>query len=405
MKLRSLILTLAGGALLVVTSFRCTEKPINSDLSHLALSIDTLTIKGISAIPYSVAPNIGTNDKLYLGSKNELEIPVAFIGITDHYRWNDYYDSTVTFDSVKFILYSNDSLLNQSSTPNLYFNPDSQFHELNSNNLNYEFIPSDWIDLGQPTVHINRDSSSIFTGTELIWNIMSLIETLTDSSDSNLVRTFAIQLSNSDTTFIELFSRDATTGEKDPKIQLRLLESFDISEDSIYVDTVNVNIYSFGDVSIIDPGVIALDDTTIIKISNGSGQRSIITIPFNSTTLKDGALIRNATLLIPVDTTNSTDGFKLTLDPINEISDTNYVENETDPYTGIGNPYKITKEINDGFYKIELKNILQNITLGNEINIGFKIVSDKNNNPFESVIFELENDSTSAVLTILYVVN
>ena len=111
MKLRSLILTLAGGALLVVTSFRCTEKPINSDLSHLALSIDTLTIKGISAIPYSVAPNIGTNDKLYLGSKNELEIPVAFIGITDHYRWNDYYDSTVTFDSVKFILYSNDTLL------------------------------------------------------------------------------------------------------------------------------------------------------------------------------------------------------------------------------------------------------------------------------------------------------
>ena len=51
-----------------------------------------------------------------------------------------------------------------------------------------------------------------------------------------------------------------------------------------------------------------------------------------------------------------------------------------------------------------VKNILQNISLGNESNIGFKLLANEKNDPFESAWFDFQT-GTSPKLEIIYVAN
>ena len=61
---------------------------------------------------------------------------------------------------------------------------------------------------------------SIYDYTEIIWNIDTLAQSLSDTSDSVINRTFLLQNESPNSYFIELFSEEATTGSKDPKVIL-----------------------------------------------------------------------------------------------------------------------------------------------------------------------------------------
>ena len=152
-------MNLLGVFIFSILSWQCEDNRIEADLSHLPLSLDTVSIDLISFSSYRVAPNLGSNDRLYLGTKNSLDVPLSFIGIKDHYYWSNSLDSTVTVDSLHFILYSSDSLLTQSFTPNLFFNSDSQFNESKSTYLDFVgYSIADWESLGQPNVIVNTDT-------------------------------------------------------------------------------------------------------------------------------------------------------------------------------------------------------------------------------------------------------
>ncbi len=59
---------------------------------------------------------------------------------------------------------------------------------------------------------------------------------------------------------------------------------------------------------------------------------------FDSASIPEGSLIRKALLTLPIDTSGSSDGYNIIVDPIDESVDTADVVFETDPYTGIGYP-------------------------------------------------------------------
>ena len=386
---------------LTLSSWQCTESPIEADLSHLSLNIDTLSIKIDDAITYRVAPSLGSNERLYLGNKNEIQIPISFIGINDALYWDYYLDSTIEFDSLHFILYSDDSTLSQVSSPLLYFKSDSQFSESKSTYFDFDgFSLSDWIDLGPPSVKVLNDTSGFFTQTELIWDIMSLVETLTDTADSNLIRSFAIQLINSDTNFIEIYSREASSGARDPKVKGYYHQKIEIDQDSTSYDTSDFTIYSFGDISVFNSSNVD-SDTNKISLSNGLGLRSIISIDFDSSSIPDGALIRKANLKVSVDTSLSFNDFNIIVDPTETDLDTSNTIFESDPFQGIGYPYRVSSSIDNGLFTISLKAFFQNVALGNEPNFGFKLISDEKNNPFDLIHFNIEDDN-KPVLELIY---
>ena len=79
MKMQIVILKLVVFVSLPFFAYMCSENPIKTDLNHSSLEIDTLTIHNMNAFNYSVAPNLGTNERLYLGSKNGLDIDLSLI--------------------------------------------------------------------------------------------------------------------------------------------------------------------------------------------------------------------------------------------------------------------------------------------------------------------------------------
>ena len=315
--------------------------------------------------------------------------------------WDYYLDSTIEFDSLHFILYCDDSTLSQVSSPILYFKSDSQFSESKSTYFDFDgFSLSDWIDLGQPSVKVQNDTSGFFTQTELIWDIMSLVETLTDTADSNLIRSFAIQLINNDTSFIEIYSREASSGSRDPKVKGYYHQKIVIDQDSISYDTSNFTIYSFADISVFNSSNVD-PDTNKISLSNGLGLRSIISIDFDSSSIPDGALIRKANLKVSVDTSLSFNDFNIIVDPTETDLDTSNTIFESDPFQGIGYPYRVSSSIDNGLFTISLKAFFQNVALGNEPNFGFKLISDEKNNPFDLIHFNIEDDN-KPVLELIY---
>jgi hypothetical protein len=177
-----------------------------------------------------------------------------------------------------------------------------------------------------------------------------------------------------------------------------------ITGDSTTIDTASATIYSSGDLSIIEPNIIALDSTKL-GLSNGLGLRSVMNISFSSDLLPAGSIIRSADLILPVDTILSAPSYTVILDPID--ADSSAIDSasvyEKDPYHGIGYPYRASSDSENDLFIISIKNILQNIALDNETILGFKIVANEKNDPFESIWFDLHNSSVQPKVEILYV--
>ncbi len=383
----------------------CTEQPIESDFES-NLVIKTFTINNLNISNYSVAPNLATNEKLYVGEKNGIQIPFSFIKIGSSSYWSYFSDSTITVDSAQFKLYFEDSLKSADLGPlELYFSPDSHFNENLSTYLDFEgFSTSDWYALGGPVVFDKTDSSDSYIHSELIWGIDSLISLL---SDSGVSRTFVLKFANSDSNFLELFSEEASIEEKDPKVVLFYRRTSMSSTDSVMVDTLSNSIYSSADLSIFDPTNVE-NTLNSYSLSNGIGERSILTFPFTDSTLQYGSVIRSANLIIPIASSNISEDFNIIIDPIQNDSlnniDSSSVFSE-DPFKGIGYPYRLSNMPDSTEYIVSIKNILQNIILGNKRNYGLKIVSEEKNNPFDSILFLSDDSSRSPKIEIIYIYN
>ena len=169
----------------------CTEQPITSSIQS-NLKVETLLINNLNISSYSVAPNLAINEQLYLGARDGFNIPLSFIKISSSNIWDYYNDSTVTIDSVKFKLYYADSLQGPNiGTLQLYFSPDSHFNENLSTYLDFqEFSTNEWHYLGTPDIHHKSDTSNVYTHSELVWDVDSIMYLL---SDSGTTRTFAIK--------------------------------------------------------------------------------------------------------------------------------------------------------------------------------------------------------------------
>ena len=388
-----------------VIAIRCSDQPIESDIEY-NLIVDTLTINNLNISNYSVAPNLATNERLYIGQKNRIQIPFTFIKIGPSNYWSYHNDSTINLDSVQFKLFFDDSLKSSDLGPlELYFSPDSHFNENSSTYLDYEgFSLFGWYPVGNPMVLDKTDSSDSYTHSELVWRIDSLMPLL---SDSGITRTFALKFSTTDSSFMEFFSEEASIEEKDPKVVLFYRRTRTSSTDSIIIDTLSSSIYSSADLSIFDPRNIE-NYPNSIKIGNGVGKRVVLTFPFNFNSFPSGSIIRSANLIIPVAFDNISGDYSIIIDPI-ENDTLSYFDSSNifseDPFIGIGYPYRLSNSPDSSEYVVSIKNILQNIILENEGNYGFKIISDEKNNPFESILF-LSNDSLmSPKIEIIYIHN
>ena len=373
-------------------STNCSEEPIQADLSNMDKSIDTLLITDISGYNYQISPEISNYNKLYIGSKDEFSFSRSLFNFSSD-GWNIFFDSTVTVDSMFFKVFSADSLISNDIDLNLYFSNDSIFDENES--LVTDLIEIDltqWNNLGLPLVSINSDTSdtiSHFQEAVLIWDISSSVESLIDTS--NLHRTFSISLESQQTdSFVELFSREYSSGSLDPKIEVYYRRQIGSDPDSSIIDSLTRIVYVAEDISVIETVEIDALENNSIFLSRARGSRAILNIPFDSLSLPQYSVIRSANLTL-YSLNDSLESFSVRMDPLKIIPDTVSSIFNSDPFDNL-NMHFSSASIVEGKLELSLKSYLQSILMTDSLkNTGFKFSSSTNNDLFESVIFDLDN--------------
>ena len=394
MKFTSLLSTIGLCGLLLFFA-NCSEEPIQSDLSNISQSIDTLLItsSNITAFNYQVSPDIGGYNKLYVGNQDGFNFTSSLLKFST-IGWNTFIDSTVTVDSLFFKVFAGDSSLTIDNNLKLYFSNDSIFDENNSSLADLSNIDfSSWSNLGSPAIDVIIDTSdtvSQFQETSLSWNLSSISESLIDTT--KLYRTFALSY-GADESFIELFSREYSSGSLDPKIEVYYRSEVDLSSDSTIIDTLTRLVYVSEDLSILKDVENAINVDNSIFISRARGYRSVFNIPFDSLSLPPYSVIRYANLsLYQKENTNDTlKSFSVRMEPLKVEIDTSSQVFELDPYDYLGQHYSSATTAS-GKLEISLKSYFQSILMTDSIkNVGFKLYSNMSNDLFDSLSFDLDN--------------
>ena len=394
MKFTSLLSTIGLCGLLLFFA-NCSEEPIQSDLSNISQSIDTLLITSsdITAFNYQVSPDIGGYNKLYVGNQDGFNFTSSLLKFST-IGWNTFIDSTVTVDSLFFKVFAGDSSLTIDNNLKLYFSNDSIFDENNSSLADLSNIDfSSWSNLGSPAIDVIIDTSdtvSQFQETSLSWNLSSISESLIDTT--KLYRTFALSY-GADESFIELFSREYSSGSLDPKIEVYYRSEVNLSSDSTIIDTLTRLVYVSEDLSILKDVENAINVDNSIFISRARGYRSVFNIPFDSLSLPPYSVIRYANLsLYQKENTNDTlKSFSVRMEPLKVEIDTSSQVFELDPYDYLGQHYSSATTAS-GKLEISLKSYFQSILMTDSIkNVGFKLYSNMSNDLFDSLSFDLDN--------------
>ena len=395
-------ISIVGLSSILFFVLNCSEEPIQTDLSNNNQSLDTLSLADISGFTYQISPEISSYQKLYVGNNNNFSFPRSLLKFPST-GWDTFLDSSVTIDSIFLKVYSGDSLINSDLNLVLHFSPDSVFSELNSYINQFTDIGiSQWNNLGAPNVSIISDTSdtiSHFQESILVWELSDLINTLTDTTISD--RTFSLSfLGNLDSSFIELYSREYSSGNLDPKIEVYYRSIISSSEQESAIDTLTRIIYVAEDISTIDNPLSSGSSDNSIIISRGRGYRSIINIPFDSLSLPPFSVIRYAHLLLYQEG-DSLESFSIRMEPLRQNIDSLALYFDSDPYENLGAHYSNSSTA-EGKLQISLKSYFQSILMVDSLkNVGMKFSSSLSNSLFDSVEFDLSNDKNR--VEILYV--
>ena len=388
------LITAAGLSSFLLLLINCSEDPIQTDLSTNDLSLDTLLLRNISGFTYQISPDVSTYKKLYIGNSQNFSFPSSLIKFPSS-GWGTFLDSSVTIDSIFLKVYAGDSLTNIDLGLHLYFTSDSIFSESNSHIANlYDLDFSNWNDLGTPNISFRSDTSdtiSFFQESVLAWDLTQQITTLTDTT--NYHRTFSLSFSDeSNSSFIELFSREYSAGPLDPKIEIYYRSVNSAGTEGTLIDTLTRIIYVSEDISIINnlnTGEIA--DNTIM-LNRGRGYRSIITIPFDSLSLPSFSIIRSANLFL-YQKEDSLESYSVRMEPlIGSVINEGPLNFDSDPYENLGAHFS-NSSTSEGKLQISLKSYFQSVLMVDTLkNVGMKFYSSINNSLFDTVKFDLDND-------------
>ena len=389
---------------IVLNQFFCTENPISTNIENSSMRIDTLTLSSGALFSYQISPITGSYNRLYLGSNDLFSASYSFVKINNvdgnsSIYWSSLHDSAVSIDSLIFKLYTDDLIPNLDSY-SLSYSADSLFSEQNSLNNDFINFTTDlFTQIDNPlvsTIIDSSDTATVIEKTVLSWDVTSLFDALSDTLDSSLVRNFSLSYNGNG--IVEFFSREATSGIYDPKIEVH----YTLSNDSSIIDTVMKTFYAGEDISLIQPISYESSLDSNVLISKGLGLNTILRFPFDTLYVPKSSIIKSANLTFEnsFDTLRS---FLLNIEPLSESLDTSSNTFLSDPYKTLGS-FNSSASLNSGLLTLSLKSYLQGILVLDTLNnFGLKMSSNSLNDPFELLDFGPLSINHKSSLKILYV--
>jgi len=398
--------------------FSCSEEPIPYDLSETPLYLDSLTLYNkVSGFTYQVPPEMWNLDKLYLGDdrgfKNEfILLQISSLSMSDGTPLSSLLADTVTIDSAFLILtFTEDSIPESNPEFQLSFftNVDSIFDEYDSNYNNFSIDNYVSEQIGDDTYlsQAEPDSDEVITPS-LIFDVTNSREIIADTASS---RSFFIKLVDDYYESLLAFnSRETNTGPRLSVYYRKFIPSESDDKDTLTLGNI---FYAVKDVSIVEPPD-SIDYANDLYVGRAYGLKSILNINLDTLqSLPAQTVFRSESYLnLPYDTTLIADKITveayLLADTVDPLGSQIYDE---DPYSiHLDYDYLLgTTSWNqdEGLFSINIQPLLQYVHFGELENLGIKLYSDRNNDPFKTVNFSnfnSENDSiNNPYISIQYV--
>lgn len=385
-------------------SWQCAENTIDADLSHTGLNLDTLTIRDINGYSYQTPPEIGTLKYLYFGQDSTYKIDYNLFTIKDRATnglyWHTFLDSNIQVDSLTLVLSSNDSVAEESFISDLRFSHEFTFDEYIDNYTSIDTSLQEWISLGQPTAYVMTDTNDYYEQTDYRLNIASLLDVLSDTTDTNSVISFLAKTNINLSDFFRVFSRHYSSGVFGPRVIANYTKRT-TTDDTTTIDTLELTFLTEMDLSILS-SLDEVDSTSYNNwfVGSGGGYKSVISFNFDSLALPERSLIRAAHLYLYA-SDNITTGYNINTFAINLDTTITGQWFLTDPYTGNAS-FVSSASFSNNVFSFSIKNFLQNVTLGNVSNFGIILKANDSNDPFITAEILSSSEESDMRLEILY---
>jgi len=382
--------------------------PMNSDVTNIPLTIDTVSFPVINTISYQVPPDIGSHEFLYFGKKEKFSflynlIRFSNIDSTNLYSFDYYNDSLIIADSMKLIM----SFVSDSIDKNIDFQlryfpnyGDSVFNELTTNYTNFDQSIASSV-ISSSTISSNSIDS---VTTQLRLNFLmdtTIINTFKDTSITSFNSSFLVELTNESSSEFKLFSSNNSSSP--PKLRVYYREFL---SDSVGVDTSFHTYYSSQDVSIINKPNVSSSETYNLSVGLAKGMRSLLLVDMEGWELPKRSIISSADLVYYRINDDTLIGYSVSSYPIKSEADFDKFNIfQIDPYDVELN-YLSSASLIDNKLKIDYRKISTDYGRGVKVNYGFKLQSSPNSDPFKTIQFHnLNNNTLYPVLRIIYVKN
>ena len=393
--------------LLLIIFISCEEAALPIDEEGTPLSVDTVSFPVTNSITYQTPPILGSSDYLYFGEKNDYKYLFNLIrfdstAVGGGYPFDYYNDTLVVADSMKITLrFISDSIDQNTSFQVKYFpqSDDSVFNELTTNYMNFEESLSSNIISKATMVADSIDS----VNTKVTLNFLidtTVLNVFKDTSNLNFNNSFLIELTNDENYEYKFHSSDLSGGEA-PELKVYYRTFLN---DTIVIDTTYRTYKSIEDISIIKPPKITSEDTTYLSIGTAKGLKSLLFVDMDGWRLPARGIIRSAELILNSIDSDTTSGLSINAYPLtSDAVFSNFLFHDEDPFL-VDVTLMASSVMENNILKINLRNASTDIANGKKKNQGFKILSNSSNDPFKVISFYgLDNSIYYPAMRVIYV--
>lgn len=384
----------------------CSDKAIPFEIPKTYLNLDTLRINDIKTMTYQTPPSMGNTPSLYFGSENGYNNLFSLVQISPIAAAGEIIniaallDPDFTIDSLVFsITYDSDSL-NTSAEFDIYYfpdHPDSIFNELSHyKNINEDnIVGAEWLSTSTLTQTVPESTETNYP--ELKFSIplaSNFLDFFGDTTDGGRNRTFMIKEREEIDRILDFKSRESLVSPK--------LVTYYQDDDNNYSSTFIAS----RDITILEPAALTEEDTAYITISRAKGLKSIIQISVDSTLVNsEQILIMSANLSLFLKDQN-TDYYKISSSPLSDTVEVRKFWIEAEDEIKVKTNVLLNDTLQKDLMKSQLRPYLQALNDQLFDNLGLKLYSNINSDPFRSVHFYHHStvaDSMNPFIRVLYV--
>lgn len=390
----------------IVIQSGCSDEAIPFEVPDTYLNLDTLRINDIKTMTYQTPPSMGNTPSLYFGSENGFRNLFSLIQISTIASVGEIINiaallsSDFTFDSLEFsITYDSDTLNSTAEFDIFYFpdHPDSIFSELSHyKNINENDVAgAEWLNTAVLTQVEPESTETNYP--ELKFTIPldnDFLSFIGDTTDGGRNRTLMIKERDEIGRIIGFKSRESLVTPK--------FVTYYKDEENNYSSTFLAS----RDITILEPAALTEQDTTYVTISRAKGLKSIIQISVDSTLINsEQILIMSADLSLFLKDQNS-EYYKISSSPLSDTVDVRKFWIEAEDKITVDANVLLNDTLQADQMKSQLRPYLQALNDQLLNNLGLKLYSNINSDPFRSVHFyhhSTLSDSMNPFIKVLYV--